>query len=291
MRRKLSIKIFRRSTPGFRDWYKRQARNPIELRVPPPASSNTRLSTSSLPSESNGTSSTASLHNPGPYPSVWDERPFTSNDSRYASPPEETSTTIERERRPYVGSPVVPPIRPRSTNDLREELDEMHLSPSEPASFERRRRQYSLSTNSPLTFQDSTPQSPPNLPPRPSSKPPIELREIVDQGIEISSLSTSTLLTIMRQNNCPLPAGAIEKDDLIERVEEMVSFILASPEPKQPKVRDDDEDDCKICFERVADYCLVPCGHTGFCFMCARKMGSCPFCKMDVGHAQKLWKV
>jgi hypothetical protein len=95
----------------------------------------------------------------------------------------------------------------------------------------------------------------------------------------------------MRQNNCPLPAGVIEKDDLIERVEEMVSFILASPEPKPPKVRDDDEDDCKICFERVADYCLVPCGHTGFCFMCARKMENCPFCKMEVKHAQKLWKV
>jgi Zinc finger, C3HC4 type (RING finger) len=97
----------------------------------------------------------------------------------------------------------------------------------------------------------------------------------------------------MRQNNCPIPAGALEKDDLINRVEEMASFIVSSPPPKEklPKVRDDDEDDCKICFERVADYCLVPCGHTGFCFMCARKMEECPFCKKEVGHAQKLWKV
>ena len=94
----------------------------------------------------------------------------------------------------------------------------------------------------------------------------------------------------MRQSNCPVPTGALEKDDLIERVEEMASFIIANHE-KNPKVRDEDEDDCRICFDRVADYCLVPCGHTGFCFACARKMNECPFCKMEVGHAQKLWKV
>jgi hypothetical protein len=94
----------------------------------------------------------------------------------------------------------------------------------------------------------------------------------------------------MRQNNCPLPPGALEKDDLVERVEEMASFIIAET-PAPPKVRNDDEDDCKICFERVADYCLVPCGHTGFCFMCSRKMPECPFCKAEVGHAQKLWRV
>lgn len=94
----------------------------------------------------------------------------------------------------------------------------------------------------------------------------------------------------MRQSNCPVPSGALEKDDLIERVEEMASFIIASHE-KNPKVRDEDEDDCRICFDRVADYCLVPCGHTGFCFVCARKMNECPFCKMEVRHTQKLWKV
>ena len=131
----------------------------------------------------------------------------------------------------------------------------------------------------------------------PNPPPPTNLHEIVEQGIDISSLPTSTLLTIMRQNNCPIPVGAIEKDDLIDRVEEMASFVIPQPVPnspaaeKLPKVRDEDEDDCRICFERVADYCLVPCGHTGFCFMCARKMNICPFCKIEVGHAQKLWKV
>jgi len=97
----------------------------------------------------------------------------------------------------------------------------------------------------------------------------------------------------MRKNNCPLPPGAVEKDELIERVEEMASFLIASTptQEKLPKVRDEDEDDCRICYDRVADYCLVPCGHTGFCFMCARKMEQCPFCKVPVQHAQKLWKV
>jgi hypothetical protein len=215
------------------------------------------------------------------------------------------SATIERERRPYVGTQETPSTRARSASDLSSETNNPYIyNPSpEPAPFERQRRQYASTNHLPTSppSQTTTPQTPsrppsqspvPNSTSPPSVSPSTDLRNIIDQGIDISTLPTSTLLTIIRQNGCTLPPGALEKDDLIERVEEMASFIIAAPPPKkEEKVRDDDEDDCKICFDRVADYCLVPCGHTGFCFMCARKMAECPFCKMEVAHAQKLWKV
>jgi Zinc finger, C3HC4 type (RING finger) len=204
------------------------------------------------------------------------------------------SETFERQRRPYAGSPepVIeiprpsPRFRTTSHSSAPPEIDNLHLhDPVEPAPFERQRRQY---TSAHLPTPDPRP---PRQPVSAPSSPPPDLRDLVEKGVDISTLPTSTLLTIMRNNNCPLPPGALEKDDLIERVEEMASFVLPTPNEKLQKVRNDDEDDCKICFERVADYCLVPCGHTGFCFMCARKMGECPFCKKEVGHAQKLWKV
>lgn len=202
---------------------------------------------------------------------------------------------IERARRPYSGSPHIPPARPRSEGAISDEIDSFHLAPEEVVP-ERRRRQYSFSTREPpvpipLTTPYTASPSPPISPPPAVTT---DLHKIAEEGIDISSLPTSTLLAIMRANNCPRPSGAIEKEDLIDRVEEMVSFIIAAPQPnpeKPPKVRDEDEDDCRICYERIADYCLVPCGHTGFCFSCARKMEECPFCKARIGHAQKLWKV
>jgi len=190
------------------------------------------------------------------------------------------SASFERERRPYAVTPesTPPDTRPRSASDLSTPIEDMHLNQ---APFERQRRAYASSASA-----SSSP------PPTSSGNPPpsTDLRTLVKEGVDFSALPTSTLLAIMRANNCPVPPNAVEKEDLIERVEEMASFIVAAPE-EMPKVRDEDEDDCKICFERVADYCLVPCGHMGFCFMCARKMASCPFCKIEVQNQQKLWKV
>jgi len=212
---------------------------------------------------------------------------------------------FERVRRPYSGSPPNPPLRPYSDGAVSDEsVDSLHLIPEEVVP-ERRRRQYSFSTReppSPIPTPDGAQRAgshspPPPPPPPPPISPPMttttpDLRTIAEEGIDLSTLPTSTLLAIMRANNCPRPSGVIEKEELIDRVEEMLSFVIAQPNPEnQPRVRDEDEDDCRICYERIADYCLVPCGHTGFCFLCARKMEECPFCKARIGHAQKLWKV
>ena len=210
-----------------------------------------------------------------------DENPRSNPGQRRDPTAGRVSAMFDRQRRPYAGtSEQFPPAtRPRSANDVSASMEEIHLTQ---APFERQRRSYSSSNPNPST-------APPSPPP-PIVTPSTDLRVLIKQGTDFSTLSTSILLSIMRANNCPLPPGAVEKEDLINRVEEMASFIVAEPE-ETPRVRDEEEDDCKICFDRVADYCLVPCGHTGFCFMCARKMTCCPFCKMEVGHAQKLWKV
>jgi hypothetical protein len=49
------------------------------------------------------------------------------------------------------------------------------------------------------------------------------------------------------------------------------------------------EDDCKVCFDRACDHCLVPCGHM-FCGTCAGKMKYCPVCRTRVNVRQRLFK-
>lgn len=43
---------------------------------------------------------------------------------------------------------------------------------------------------------------------------------------------------------------------------------------------------CFICYEKEADVALVPCGHGGQCYLCARKVLSmdrrCPVCRQSV---------
>jgi len=50
------------------------------------------------------------------------------------------------------------------------------------------------------------------------------------------------------------------------------------------------EGECRVCFDESAEYCLVPCGHTGFCSKCALRLKECPFCKKQVRHGMKLFK-
>ena len=331
--------VFRQTTPGFRDWYKRSARESVENGVPlfpfstshstPSSATSSPASNTASPGSrrrnqpSHNTSRTPerarSAHEANENESTESQDPFTTPERTMAGTTNETSqaefianeqtpwntiSSFERERRPYGGSPQMSPTRPRSSSAVDDRFRGAHLNMSEP--LDQRRPHSSGSDRYNPTFGDSPPRGPPQSQSPPQSPSiPMTLREIVDNGIDISTLSTSTLLYVMRENNCPIPLGALEKEDLVERVEEMASFVIsgsstnndtpaaasAGANDKPPIVRDDDEDDCHICYERVADYCLVPCGHTGFCFMCARKMQECPFCKKTVGHAQKLWKV
>jgi hypothetical protein len=160
--------------------------------------------------------------------------------------------------------------------------------------FERERRQYS-STLDPSSKASSSQSPEPS--PKPVPKPPTtsitDLKEILEEGIDVNTLSTKNLLLIMRENGCNLPAGLHERSYLVERVEEMLSYKLSTlpPEGKEERIRSEDEDECKICNENLAEYCLIPCGHTGMCLGCARQMTDCPFCRAEIRHVQRLFRV
>lgn len=44
----------------------------------------------------------------------------------------------------------------------------------------------------------------------------------------------------------------------------------------------DDENFCKLCLENQIDCTLIPCNHNELCFVCAKYLKYCPFCRDEV---------
>ena len=52
-------------------------------------------------------------------------------------------------------------------------------------------------------------------------------------------------------------------------------------EPPNKKVKQDDE--CKICCDKLVDSVFIPCGHILACLSCALSVERCPICKTPCG--------
>ena len=48
---------------------------------------------------------------------------------------------------------------------------------------------------------------------------------------------------------------------------------------------------CKICYERMADCVLIPCGHLGYCTKCLETQFLCPTCQTDIGNRLPIFRV
>ena len=51
----------------------------------------------------------------------------------------------------------------------------------------------------------------------------------------------------------------------------------------------EDQRQCKICFNAVADVVFVPCGHLCSCISCAESLRKCPICRVKIEKATKTY--
>lgn len=84
----------------------------------------------------------------------------------------------------------------------------------------------------------------------------------------------------------PIPTLRKTNESQMQREVPIKTEVFINNMPKIPV-----DDECRVCYDGVSDHCLVPCGHTGLCQSCALRMNHCPFCKEEIIHAQKMWKV
>lgn len=48
---------------------------------------------------------------------------------------------------------------------------------------------------------------------------------------------------------------------------------------------------CKICLDREIEYLLLPCSHLGLCSICVTTQDKCPFCRGEIIHVLKIFRV
>jgi hypothetical protein len=108
--------------------------------------------------------------------------------------------------------------------------------------------------------------------------------EETDWKICEEELQIALALTMSKPEPQPEPMPTNNKES---QMEDLFEMIISNDDMPRKVV----EDECRVCYDGVSDHCLVPCGHTGLCESCALRMKNCPFCKMEIVHAQKMWKV
>jgi ankyrin repeat protein len=51
----------------------------------------------------------------------------------------------------------------------------------------------------------------------------------------------------------------------------------------------EDDRNCKICFEKMINSALDPCGHSLMCYECAIRMAQCPVCRRKIEKALRIF--
>lgn len=74
----------------------------------------------------------------------------------------------------------------------------------------------------------------------------------------------------------------------------LIDSSMLSAEEDVDKAFNKDSDECHICMTNAVDIVLMPCGHSGLCEHCARKIISedgsmpCPYCRQSVTKIAKI---
>ena len=88
-------------------------------------------------------------------------------------------------------------------------------------------------------------------------------------------------------------SGAQEPDAVFAALMRVIDKAAAPP--AQPSAPPSQDATCVICFDRIANYLVVPCGHQCGCQECLnivmQKSGNCPICRTRIESVQKVFRV
>jgi len=92
-----------------------------------------------------------------------------------------------------------------------------------------------------------------------------------------------------------IPNKLPELQQVLETVRSMVQMLDTHRESLLTKMIDDEHQKrvCGLCFDRIRDETLIPCGHI-FCSVCAKRVYGledqlCPYCRQRIQRTQKLF--
>ena len=77
---------------------------------------------------------------------------------------------------------------------------------------------------------------------------------------------------------------------LQRKVGEQEEKATATPQ-KRRRAEEQEGEICKICFNGPINSVVIPCGHYFACMRCAGRLeSSCPICKQEIRHVQKIYR-
>lgn len=87
-----------------------------------------------------------------------------------------------------------------------------------------------------------------------------------------------------------------EVEDLTHHPEIIEAEAVVEDLTRHSEVIEDSEDQantrysmCKICYMRIIEYALIPCGHLVFCGDCSSKLEFCPLCRHHICNRLRIY--
>lgn len=104
---------------------------------------------------------------------------------------------------------------------------------------------------------------------------------------QIKPLSPRQLKQILADNFVDYK-GCVEKSELLKKVTDLYEDMqknearLAEEKSGASQVNSDEDNTCRICWDKPIDCVLLECGHMATCTACGKKLNECPFCRQYV---------
>lgn len=85
--------------------------------------------------------------------------------------------------------------------------------------------------------------------------------------------------------------GFLEKSEFEGAVKRLAqNYVLEKKEEQNMEETNDDENMCRICYERVINSVFLECGHMVSCVECGRKLRDCPVCRQTISRVIHTFK-
>nr|XP_027202502.1 E3 ubiquitin-protein ligase RNF34-like [Dermatophagoides pteronyssinus] len=119
----------------------------------------------------------------------------------------------------------------------------------------------------------------------------------INDADEIRNFSIKQLKLLLTRNFVNFK-GCIERDELVAKV-----LLLYNDKKQNDRLKDQletkeslndnggvDENQCKICWEKVIDCVLLDCGHMLTCTECGKVLSECPICRQFITRVVHVFK-
>lgn len=89
----------------------------------------------------------------------------------------------------------------------------------------------------------------------------------------------------------PRLMATLRMDKNAEEKQRLLAEIERLKTQQQPQKPPDEDNRCRVCYEKPIDCVLVKCGHLCVCHGCSQQLQTCPFCRLVIEQVVRTFRV